>query len=792
MDIYTLDYLLSNPDLCSNSCFMQKAVQVNPSLIRYAKGNCYFPPLLLKDVFSSYKISVDDLYDNPDLCSNFYIMKFFPEYRLYCSFLSVDEKVSAIVSCLKSGCSISSLPFFNCRFGYNGSIDMLLKLCSYFSDDYDECNLDVQEYFYSLFDKFVDGIVDNRYHKNKKSFSFPSSYSLCNYIISSFDRACSDDSFSSLVILINDIYSFVDKSLSIDFITSKINNLYIGFLCTGSVDLDSVYDFCNLVLNYHRNVFVSSEKKCIFRKSSSCFNLSYKKRSSILNRKRLNIVSEYIMRGDYAGLGVSGDEYNNLLNAVIDDIINNKYIKKCGVIISNSEIDSLLFLFYKKGCLSISDVESVLGGVNNKISIYICKKFERFKLNFVDNFNAFSDNEFDFNSLKSKISFDYNNFLIYDKDRFYKNLASLLINVDDSVIGRIFSNIHISEILYLINFIDVFPAFCVSDFINILSFYDVVRDKIGNVFDHIGDLISLSNGYGSVCDLELAVLGDEIISVVGKHEAKRYFDFYLMMLDKKNSCIPPVYFRWNGYLFCSGFYSDIERLLIGHNVGTYSCIRIGSDTYKEVLLGSCGDVILIRDEDNHIVSRILVFRRGNLVQLVSHFGVHIPVDVFEEITRQIVKQAHDIGDNIDFVFVNSSSCDDNKYTVINDNRFVTCFPHADFFNTAFMFYGDNYMLADYDVECLGLYSKRRCPIIYNPNDFEITRIRALSAFIDSDNVSNYFLPFYSRDYSKFVCGEDWYLAILNDGSVEEVVLPFSDVAYDEIEKVKSDFLGFVK
>ena len=64
-----------------------------------------------------------------------------------------------------------------------------------------------------------------------------------------------------------------------------------------------------------------------------------------------------------------------------------------------------------------------------------------------------------------------------------------MINVDDSVMGRIFSNIHISEILYLINFIDVFPDFCVSDFINILSFYDVVRDKIGNGFEHIGDLI---------------------------------------------------------------------------------------------------------------------------------------------------------------------------------------------------------------------------------------------------------------------------------------------------------------
>ena len=72
--------------------------------------------------------------------------------------------------------------------------------------------------------------------------------------------------------------------------------------------------------------------------------------------------------------------------------------------------------------------------------------------------------------------------------------------------------------------------------------------------------------------------------------------------------------------------TDPERLLIGKKPRDTSCIDLlhpgGVKTYNEVLLKYTGDVILVRNQNHNLVSRILMFRRGNVVQLVT--AVELP------------------------------------------------------------------------------------------------------------------------------------------------------------------------
>ena len=69
-------------------------------------------------------------------------------------------------------------------------------------------------------------------------------------------------------------------------------------------------------------------------------------------------------------------------------------------------------------------------------------------------------------------------------------------------------------------------------------------------------------------------------------------------------------------------------------------------------------------------------------------------------------------------------------------------------------------------------------------------MRALRISLEKDltikeNLSKNFELFYIKEYSKVICGEDWYIAIKNDGTIEEVVLPLNNSkTLEEIERVK--------
>ena len=187
--------------------------------------------------------------------------------------------------------------------------------------------------------------------------------------------------------------------------------------------------------------------------------------------------------------------------------------------------------------------------------------------------------------------------------------------------------------------------------------------------------------------------------------------------------------------------------------------------------------------------------------MVTRAGESFPIDLYKTIADQIIQQSIANNDNIDYVFVNSFSFNsiDGNYVSVKDSRFVNRFSHADFSDSAILLsskrkmqgFEEKELELDFDIEPKCSYQKPRKKISYQPTETEITRLRALKIAMETnsetkENMSRSFESFYSKEYAKVLCGEDWYIAIKNDGTVEEIILPIKDARMiAEIEEIKN-------
>ena len=162
-------------------------------------------------------------------------------------------------------------------------------------------------------------------------------------------------------------------------------------------------------------------------------------------------------------------------------------------------------------------------------------------------------------------------------------------------------------------------------------------------------------------------------------------------------------------------------------------------------------------------------------------------------------------DNIEYVVLNKTSYvpDNHNYKTIDDIRFKELFGHADICGSAILLssraelldYPEVTIKLNFDKCPLAIYEKRRKKISYNPTEEEITRLRSLYIYMlnngeEKEKLSRNFEPFYKEDYTKIVCGEDWYLAEKKDGTLEELILNTPDEnKYSEISDIKKNFFN---
>lgn len=798
--------LLNNNDLCSCKLIMDYVVSENPRLITLINPDCYIEHSILFKALQEYKVTKEDLEKHPNMCKNAIVMSFLPQYKLYSTHLSEDEKSRAIFNCLLSGKEMTSdtLPFFLTKYGSNVDINKIALVGEFLNISIDEENMDEQQKYASILDRIIDNVIEVKYYKNKQAFQFSDIIKLDTYITYQFENITNIDDF--------DFEFLIDfTGGKREYIIKNIKKFYKIYLENGYLDLSLTSDFYNKILNEHRNHYFNGERSKILFDLSTKLDLSFKKKNSILNGIRIKRAGKFISCKEFHKLGITEKIYNEGIKELKNSILNNKKLKKSEIFIDEKRLDFLIEYFNSNGNIDFELTKRILSIDDDKSVQFVVDKFVRMLSKYA---SVLVLREIDYriiNIKREKLKgLNYNDYLIASKERICKIISKILVKLDNKQLDIVINNMsNLKEILYLIPFVGLFSELDVDNFIDILTNYDKVREKIGitggNIsvdmsLSKLNDLITLSYAYANVDDVSPLVFGSDIMPKLIRN-IEGYSNCYRMMLSKKISNIPPVYLATQDYIYESGVYTDPYRLLIGKVPKDYSCIDMfdlkPTGMYKEVLTSNTGDVILIRNRNNELISRIFVNRRGNVIQLATSGGENIDIEVYKLIANQMMEAAIKNNDNIDYIFVNGKSVTNIQSGKIIDKRFSNNFPHADLDTEAYLLASTkDYDLGNVDFEAnpQAIYSKVRKPILYEPTNSDINRIRALTIFLEENGERKKFLiqnfePFYDKDYSKVICGEDWYLAVKKDGSIDEFVLPIADIySLEEISKVKSEIL----
>lgn len=670
---------------------------------------------------------------------------------------------------------------FNSILEYSKKYSRGIELVEFLNIQVNEDDMNEQEKYRYILNKIIDCIVEIRYKNMKKGFQFSDIVKLNDYLNNRFSEINQINEFNF------EYLANITKTDKI-YIQNNIKEFYDTYQKNDYVDLNITSDFCNKLLNNHRSFFINEQRNNILNDLSNKMELSTKKKISILNGIKIKKASHLIADKKFEKLGITDFEFKNILETLKKDILNNKDIKKSGNIINEEGLCYLIDYFSINGNINSDIITKALNLNNQKIIDYIVNKFGRSLKKIADNIEEKNMILKIYEIKKRKIKgLNYNDYLIASKETIYKNILYILKNIDTTEIDKILNNKTIlNEVLYLIVFADILPEISINKVINIFLHYDILREKLSinnSDLSKLSDLLIMSYSYSNIDDITLLALDIDNVSLL-MNNISAYVNCYKMMLNRTTGNIPPIFLNYGEYTYESGRYSDSERLLIGKVPHIYSCIDLFNDTpsgtFKETLLEPTGDVILIR-KNNKLISRIFIFRRGNIIQLATRAEENIDIKIYENIANQILENS--INDNIDYIFVNKASFKNTSINSIQDNRFHTCFPHADLSSSAILIKSKYEDLSKIDFNTLPkkTYLKRRKLVDYNATAKDINHLKALKLFIENNNQKPLinFTPSYDVDYKQILCGEDWYLALKTNDEIEKIILPLDDRAYEE-------------
>ena len=838
--IPTKEDLEKYPELSHNNFFMQEAILINPSLIVYLKEDCSLPIESIKNALSKYKITEQDLLEHKALRDNLTIISLLPEFRLYYSFLGDNIKMFEITNALENNLEVTKLPFLNPKFGGKCELDKLNELISYLKMDIKSNSIEYQKKYYLILDRIIDGILNIRYLNSKKALEYPDIVSLNNKVIETFKMIIYSKDYSYIDYLTKNLAEFTYNVISKEEITIELYKYYELFIKNGKLDIDDTKDFYNKILNTNRSMFMRKEKNDILNNIVFKIHLSKRKILSLNNGKKIEKVGKLIKDNNFESLGISKKEFDEIVNNTKSSILNNKDIKKLGITIDILALDKLINLFLYFGEADKNMIKTLLNIDNTEVINYIYNKIVKIKYLISQNVKIEEYSELDFISENNMPKLDYSNYLILDKSKYLYNMANIILSLDNELLNKILENKDLlKDLVFLIPLLNLLDEFDINTFINIMCYYERIDYKLHRTSNYedtidikelllkrIDDLITLGNAYASVDDITLAALGNNVVNSIGDENSNKYLEFYLNMLNRKSCNIPNIFLTNDNnyrikyedeiffeglypYYFESGFYSDPDRLTIGKKPYRSSCIDLlntaGVKTYNTALLNNNGNVILVKDKNKKMMSRIFVFRKGNTINMISSMIEAYPLKLYQDIADQIMQHAINSGDNIDYIFVNYKSVytANNNFIKVKDSRLKDNFPHPDFVDTAILLTSKNMMKGildselnlDFDCEPKGIYYKDRKPINYSPSEEELTRIKALNIYMEQDSVKKEYMkrkfePVYLKEYNMAIAGEDWYILVRYDNTLEEVILPSTDPrTYEEVFYIKNALLN---
>lgn len=803
----TYEHLVFNPALAKSGKIMKIILKDNLEAYKFIRHDTdisgYDFDLLIMDL----DLKEEDLILYPELTKNYSFMYNFQDrLRHYNPFIPLEEKVSYVSSEFKTGKCFMELTstYFDPKYHLQVDKDKLNEIYNLFKMEINETPK-LQSKYYTRINNIMSGMFEEKYLQNKSGFRFSSIDGVNSYFIKRFKEVTENNIDINYVKndLFNILMNFTSNYYSSYVICNFIDSLFNEFINTGSISMNSTNEFANDILNVHKYNFINKLKVDFENSLRTHLPFTTRRIENLIDEKKVGFIASCIRNNNLDKLGINEEFLNKLFDGIYNKCNQHKVFKDLGTVIDKKEWNAMVFKFKFGG--KINEAFSMYDYDEKQVKV-MSNYFYQGLLILKDKV-VLSDDELIVNKTGNE-SLDYNTLLYVDNNRYYDNLSELLLKLDNEAINKILVHKDIlKEVAFLLPILNIGGSddFTVDNFIKFISYYGRIRDRVikyskdknisveDAICINFYRYICIGKQYASMTNLESYALGKNVSDEISDVESKKYLDFYKHMLNRTFTLIPPISFSNSSYSYESGRLSDSERLLIGKRnyINFASCINLGDPaggkTFNKVLLDEDSDVILIRNNENRLIGRILVFRLGNVLQLVpsNYNGYSI---IYDEIVKQFANQIISNGDNIDYIVINHGEfrVNDDNFIVLDDFKFRDLFPHADVKNKATLVWSRDVVNSKDDVKLdfeitpsLVKYPKLRGGVIKNPVRDVVNKIRALSIefeddkYIKEDRARN-FETFFEDDYSEVYAGDDWYIAIRKDGEVEEVLLPVND------------------
>jgi len=794
--------IYDNPDLRGFREVMEPLIKNNPNIIKLVSFNCPIHSKILEETFKKVSLTVEDFENNPDLSKNAIIYEYLSDdLKMNSIFFDEGEKLNKVVDALNGKCKFSDLPFFNKKIGAKVSTETAEKL-NELSMKKSSFNLQEQESYLSLLHTIIEACSNLRYKSEKGSYTYKDIVALFRKI----HLACDSYEKNDIEVLKKNICEFIypgidlekmslDQKKLFDYVDNQINHFEDIYTQTTKLTLADTSEFGNTILNRHRNRYLSNESKKIAFEIATKFDLTEKKERLIINKFKIYNIREYIVNKEFNKINIDENIFLNMISDVRNKIITNKKFIKSGIVIEENNFERLEKYFIQVGELELNDVFDILKISDKKVGKYILRKYNNIRLNFLSCIDDNIVTKKDFDNEKERLDVNQLNFIIGSEERYKKNLAKILLTVDEKELLPYIENKDLmTELNYLLIYAGIFKELTIETVKNIIKNVSKVENIVTNYhyfnsfFKKIDDIIVLSNGYAVSSDINRFIVSENVLFKLPVTLIDKYLEIYIESLKCRESYLPRIKFRLDGYKYSTAYRWEQEKLLIGRLDNEASCIDLasgGEETYKEVLLEKTGSVIIIRKNNQEAVGRIFLIRRGNTVQIVVNKNIKLEYEVYKNIAEQLIYTAIKNNDNIDYVVINSEVLEKDGLVTISDSKFVSEFPHADLDDVVTLILSKNQVLGkednynfDFSAKCNYSYQLERKRYILGPSDSEVNRILAINASFMGLEESN-FEPYYDKLYDRVVVGEDWFLGIKKSGEIIQIELP---LGHPEVSK----------
>lgn len=686
----------------------------------------------------------------------------------------------------------------------------LINLVSF--NNIDENDEDSQEYYFNLLNKLLDCILLLKYSGIIDGKMFVSINQINDRILNEFQTMNELTQEQKIIELARKITGATKEYNKYEYYRFRIEKLYELFKDNKKLSMQDTSQFYNEILNKQQNAYLSERKKILTKELTYKLDITDKKIKNLINTAKLKRAYYLMKFGEYEKLGTTEEEMLEKLEELHIHINSIKAFKNEPL--SQKELKELDLLFIN-GYLT----EDTIYKYTPEKRKVILNKYSQVLIPYLDNIN-----EHEIVIDTESIEFNYNHIKVFNERKYQENRNLLISKLSEQKVEEIIDNVEkYKEILKLLPFVNILPEFSFELYYQIIQDYDKIMErlhkknklpenpKVEELVHNMSDIIKLAKIYKDLDEYTIAILGEEVIEKIMKEtpvssNPNEYLEYYHKMLNLKTTKIPQISGEWRQYIFENDKPYDKERLLIGKNCYR-SCIGpkgVGAEAFTFALTSSFSDVLMIKNkETNTFVGRTIMYRLGNSIIFAPIQGEKgLNDDLYNEefltlLGNAILEESNKKGDYIDYILLTKKEHVDFKNIDLEYNEcFVRSLPHCDLTDVSYII-GKNKkaLYVNPALQKYKTYHKKRQEIKTIEEDIneELLRIKGLQIYVaHSENKKNHlkaeFHQVKETQYQKAYIGQDWYVAIKEDNTIEKASINNTKEVENEIKSILDNMI----